>query len=1139
MEEGHGRADKNRFPGIPGSVTVKAKPGTPEKTPTVISDKSRQLPGDEKKEDEGRAETNRFSSSSQSQLQQEAPGSVAAEAWTPEETSTPIVDVSRQLPEDEREEGDGRADTNRFSSSLQSQLQHGLITSSSQQSTLNPEAEVESQIAKLEALGSVAIDAWTPKESPMAEAEDDDNGLGKSLFEEDRKLRRSIMAKIQQSLKKKETTSRSNFLKAVEDQPEEVSHKVGNVVIDPNKAEIHHMLNSHKSRTRKDLTNSISKQPTFNPEADERNRSLTKPCLPDGKQRSAGDKISVGRHYFENAKLQGQKTEEISSKSDILEDEDCFSRAKTEKNHENEDVVGDPCYDQTLQEGSKESNSMLGSKRRSSACEKSAEWKLWQEPFKDITSYHDFQTSRKELISSVLGTSGKMSKECEKRNIIKTTTKNLIPKVGADDTAAGDQSLSDTPFSDHGQTQFGNQSNLHEVRTTQTTPSVTEVEIDETFYRIKKGKDYMEEREGGETIESKEEQSESLTNECNSRATSHITMPKTETSRSSNVYDDTAPDRHVIAVSSTNQINANDLISVTSRDFVDGPLKKAGNTLQIQSGLFSKNVVGMWTSGRRHKNSQNGKQSNDKTHLIHHNRREATFLDPLLGHLGGDVHVDGDNSDVSRTQEEEEEEVVDGPVAKDFSKGVVGIRGGEVLKIYQDDSKKVSGNETTLLPVDAAKDVIDAPVYSPKINTKANVIPSGFGGARPKKRSAKTGEGTSTTKTTISGPILAHKCDETETFGIYPRFLARHTVKSNGAILEVPLQDGYEEPYFSAKAMADGEKLRASWGGCKPPGYAPHGSSLCLDAEQAPVTGTSTQGDVQSPSVYQKPPLNQKESWHFPPPVTNETTDMQSNFDVDQRYAVQQHSTQTENSIVSRLKARLSSSWWQSTYNEMDSMTNEYHSSIGDDEAVQSPIVSAGRQSSTKDSTPSLLGSLQEIMVKTVTLIAARDTAGKQSQQEPKEIEKIGIQEEARRSRDQEQAVTAVVEDSRNQEESSQENEQTVDTERQSIPTPVQETPRPVCSHYQRRCLVRFPCCGKFYPCHRCHNESEDCSDDQARAINATHIRCTICYHEQAVNIKLCYLYLTLPGLYILSAYPLRPGSGKEGHWVTVKQLST
>ena len=68
------------------------------------------------------------------------------------------------------------------------------------------------------------------------------------------------------------------------------------------------------------------------------------------------------------------------------------------------------------------------------------------------------------------------------------------------------------------------------------------------------------------------------------------------------------------------------------------------------------------------------------------------------------------------------------------------------------------------------------------------------------------------------------------------------------------------------------------------------------------------------------------------------------------------------------------------------------------------------------------------------------------------------------------------------------------------IATLVQEIPSSVCSHYLRKCFVRFHCCGKFFPCHHCHNESADCTENQARAIDATHMECAICYNEQVVR---------------------------------------
>ena len=71
---------------------------------------------------------------------------------------------------------------------------------------------------------------------------------------------------------------------------------------------------------------------------------------------------------------------------------------------------------------------------------------------------------------------------------------------------------------------------------------------------------------------------------------------------------------------------------------------------------------------------------------------------------------------------------------------------------------------------------------------------------------------------------------------------------------------------------------------------------------------------------------------------------------------------------------------------------------------------------------------------------------------------------------------------------------------------PVQERPRWQCEHYQRRCLVKFPCCGIFYPCHRCHNTSGACNTDDRKANNATHVKCGVCGDEEEVS----YFFLTV-----------------------------
>ena len=63
-----------------------------------------------------------------------------------------------------------------------------------------------------------------------------------------------------------------------------------------------------------------------------------------------------------------------------------------------------------------------------------------------------------------------------------------------------------------------------------------------------------------------------------------------------------------------------------------------------------------------------------------------------------------------------------------------------------------------------------------------------------------------------------------------------------------------------------------------------------------------------------------------------------------------------------------------------------------------------------------------------------------------------------------------------------------------------------LCEHYQRRCRVRFPCCTQFYPCHRCHNSSSSCKNDEAKACHATHLKCSLCQFEQEVNF--CFAFL-------------------------------
>ena len=80
--------------------------------------------------------------------------------------------------------------------------------------------------------------------------------------------------------------------------------------------------------------------------------------------------------------------------------------------------------------------------------------------------------------------------------------------------------------------------------------------------------------------------------------------------------------------------------------------------------------------------------------------------------------------------------------------------------------------------------------------------------------------------------------------------------------------------------------------------------------------------------------------------------------------------------------------------------------------------------------------------------------------------------------------------------------------ERPSQNTVVPESPQWLCEHYQRLCRVKFPCCGKFYPCHRCHNNS-GCRNDNSKAKEAFYVECSVCKYQQEVSIS-----LTLSNIY-------------------------
>ena len=57
-----------------------------------------------------------------------------------------------------------------------------------------------------------------------------------------------------------------------------------------------------------------------------------------------------------------------------------------------------------------------------------------------------------------------------------------------------------------------------------------------------------------------------------------------------------------------------------------------------------------------------------------------------------------------------------------------------------------------------------------------------------------------------------------------------------------------------------------------------------------------------------------------------------------------------------------------------------------------------------------------------------------------------------------------------------------------------------LCKHYKRHCQVKFECCNLFYDCHRCHNDSDKCSNAEVEAFQATDYKCSYCHHEEKID---------------------------------------
>ena len=277
------------------------------------------------------------------------------------------------------------------------------------------------------------------------------------------------------------------------------------------------------------------------------------------------------------------------------------------------------------------------------------------------------------------------------------------------------------------------------------------------------------------------------------------------------------------------------------------------------------------------------------------------------------------------------------------------------------------------------------------------------------------------------------------------------------------------------------------------------------DVKRLTPLGNHGQRKQKSSSEPKQISLEQDESWHFPPLQENYEDNI-APFQSEPRH-LRGNNSECSPHLPDLL---LDPAEFRSAFHNMTPLMPEC---VGEEivypYSEESSVTGNAFQvnEGARDSIGCLLGNLERVLDRNLELWASSNIEAKPVASEKTPVEEFSVEEQTLLYRENENNEKSRDASSSLEKPLQQQSEQSTQTVGENVRSPVQETPRPLCGHYHRRCLVRFPCCNKFYPCHRCHNESDECSESQSRAANATHMRCSICYNEQEVRSSLLSVY--------------------------------
>ena len=357
------------------------------------------------------------------------------------ESLATVSELSSQLCEDAIQ-GDNdfaaeahSVDMSRLPISSQSQFEQEVTSSECnlQPSTLTPEANTQSRHLSFVA-PNLAGEEETPEACetyPTLREEEDDNRLGRRLFEKDRDSRHSLITELYH-----EMTRKSNLIGQEDGPSDEVTQQVGTRAIDSQSATTCHTATSHNQLTSTNITNSCFENWTLNATAKLQAPNLTveqsKPDPKDGEDAlerhlPEKDTQSTGSYIVESKR---------SKKEEVL-------HARNNKIHADED----PVKDQVLYE------------------------------------YQQFESS------PVPGQSVRMTKDDVKKSLTGTAMPDSKTQIRTEKVTLDNQYRSNYLSSAYGQTQH-----LQDVIERQTKHTILQGEKHETTSPMKIGRQYIFQR---------------------------------------------------------------------------------------------------------------------------------------------------------------------------------------------------------------------------------------------------------------------------------------------------------------------------------------------------------------------------------------------------------------------------------------------------------------------------------------------------------------------------------------------------------------------------------------------------------------------------------------------------------------------